>query len=135
MSPSDRAVMNGLDLERVALEKARALARAIGGSPVFKEFEAAHEALIEDGELSQRLDAFQQRQQELLFARAWGGADPVREQALEAEWQTLSHTPTLRAHLKAQRELTALFREVAGIISQEIGIDYGAACSPGGGCC
>jgi len=43
--------------------------------------------------------------------------------------------PPLRAYLQAQEELTALLREVAGIISQEIGIDYGAACSPAGGCC
>lgn len=135
MSASEQRVVNGVDLEVAALEKARALARAIGESSVFRAFEAAQEALMADREVSQRLQAFQRHQQEVQFARAWGGADPLEEEALEEEWQTLSQMPTLQTYLQAQEGLTALLREVAGVISQEIGIDYGAACSPAGGCC
>lgn len=135
MSASDRGVMNGLDLEGVALENARALAREIGESSAFRAFEAAQEALMADEEVNRKLQAFQARRQEAWFARTWGGGDPAKEEALEEEWRALSRMPTLRANLRAQEELTSLLRDVVEIISQEIGIDYGAACAPAGGCC
>jgi cell fate (sporulation/competence/biofilm development) regulator YlbF (YheA/YmcA/DUF963 family) len=127
--------LNGVDLQEAALEKARALARAVGESPSFKAFEATQEALMADREVNRRLQAFQRRQQEVRFARAWGGGDPAQDAALEEEWRTLSWTATLQAYLRAQEQLTDVLRVVAGMISQEIGIDYGAACSPAGGCC
>ncbi len=135
MSIAKQAVVNGVDLEAAALEKARALARAVGESPPFKAFEAAQEALMGDQEVNRRLQDYQRRQQEARFARTWGGADTAQEAALEGEWRALSQTPTLRAYLRAQEQLTDLVRVVAGMISQEIGIDYGAACAPAGGCC
>lgn len=135
MADPERVVMNGMDLDAAALEKARALARAIGESQAFRAFEAAQEALMADGEVDRRIQAFQQRQQELQLARAWGGADPLEEEALAEEWRKLSLLPALRTYLRAQEEVTALLREVAGAISQEIGVDFGAACAPGGGCC
>jgi cell fate (sporulation/competence/biofilm development) regulator YlbF (YheA/YmcA/DUF963 family) len=135
MSAAKQVVMNGVDLQEAALEKARALARAVGESLSFKAFEAAQEALMADGEVHRRLQAFQRRQQEVRVARAWGGADPAEDAALEEEWRTLSRTATLQAHLRAQEQLTDALRMVAGIISRDIGIDYGAACSPAGGCC
>lgn len=135
MSTAKQDVMDGVDLRAAALEKARALARAVGESPSFKAFEAAQETLMADREVNQRLQAFQRRQQEVRVAHAWGGGDPAQEAALEEEWQTLSRTATLQAYLRAQEQLTDILRVVAGIISQETGIDYGAACSPAGGCC
>ena len=135
MSAAKQDVMHGVNLQEAALEKARALARAIGESPSFQAFEAAQEALVADREVTRKLQAFQRRQQEVRFARAWGGGDPAQETALEEEWRTLSRTATLQAHLRAQEQLTDALRMVAGIISQDIGIDYGAACSPAGGCC
>jgi len=135
MSPAKQDVMHGVDLQEAALEKARALARAVGESPSFKAFEAAQEALVADQEVNRRLQDYQRRQQEVRLARAWSGGDPAQEATLEGEWQRLSQTATLRALLRAEEDLVALFREVTGMISQEIGIDYGAACSPAGGCC
>jgi hypothetical protein len=65
----------------------------------------------------------------------WGGAGPEEQLALEREWQELSRLPTLQASLQAQEALRELFRDVAGGITREIGVDYGAACLPAGGCC
>ena len=135
MSTAKQDVMNGVDLQAAALEKARALALAIGESPAFRAFEAAQEALIADQEVNRKLQDYQRRQQEIWFARTWGGADPAQGAGLEEEWRGLSQTPTLRANLRAQEQLTDLLRVVTGMISQEIGIDYGAACAPAGGCC
>ncbi len=135
MSSAKPAGVNGLNLEAAALEKARALARAIGESPSFKAFEAAQETLMTDRDVSRRLQDYQRRQQEVRFARMWGGGDPAQEAALEEEWRAVSEIPALRAYLQAQGQLTDELRAVAGMISQEIGIDYGAACAPAGGCC
>lgn len=118
-----------------AVEKARALARAIGESEAFRAFEAAQEALDSDSQLSARLAAAQVREQELRASRAWGGADPEEEKALELEWEDLASQPALLTHLTARDNLLALLREVVGEIGEGIGVDYGAACAPAGGCC
>ncbi len=135
MSTAKQDVMNGVDLEAAALDAARALARAVGESLSFKAFEAAQEGLMADQEVNRRLQDYQRRQLEVGFARTWGGGDSAQEAVLEEEWRALSQTPTLRAYLLAQEQLTDVLRVVAGMISQEIGIDYGAACAPAGGCC
>jgi len=135
MSIAKQAVVNGVNLEAAALDAARALARAVGESLSFRAFEAAQEALMADQEVNRRLQDYQRRQQEVWFARTWGGADPAQEGALEEEWRALSQTPILRVYLRAQEQLTDVLRVVGGMISQEIGIDYGTACAPAGGCC
>ena len=92
-----------------AIEAARALGRALGESSSFKQFEAAYE----------------------VFQADWS-SDVCSS---DLEWQNISTMPSLSGYLRAQEELTALLREVTGKISEEIGVDYGAACSPSGGCC
>jgi cell fate (sporulation/competence/biofilm development) regulator YlbF (YheA/YmcA/DUF963 family) len=135
MSTPERAVLSGADLETAALERARALARAIGESSAFRAFEAAQQALQDDGALAERLQAFQRRQQELRFAQEWGSTDPAQMAALEEEWSTLSAVPTLQEYLRAQEELTGLLSEVVGVLNGQLGLDYGAICAPAGSCC
>lgn len=118
-----------------ALERARTLARAIGESAVFKAFEAAQEALESDRVLNQRVGAFVAREQTLRASRAWGGADPEEEQALEKEWLDLTNQPVLAAFLARREALSALLQDVALAIGEGTGVDYGAACAPAGGCC
>jgi len=123
------------DPTAAALESARALARAIGESTAFRAFEAAQEALEADAELGSRLKAFQMREQELRLSRTWGRADLEEVRAMEREWEDLAKHPVLAAHMAARKGLAALLREVAGEISEGVGLDYGAACAPAGGCC
>jgi len=123
------------DPTAAALERARALARAIGDSAAFRAFEAAQETLQADADLGSRLSAFQVREQELRLSRSWGGADPEEVRALEREWEDLAKHPVLAAHLAAREGLASLLRDVAGQISEGVGLDYGAACAPAGGCC
>lgn len=125
----------GSSRESAALDRARALARAIGESAAFRAFEAAQEAFEADADLGFRLSAFQGREQELRLARSWGGADPEEVRAMEREWEDLAKHPVLAAHMAARQELLGLLREVAGAIGEGVGLDYGAACAPAGGCC
>jgi cell fate (sporulation/competence/biofilm development) regulator YlbF (YheA/YmcA/DUF963 family) len=123
------------DPTAAALERARALARAIGESAAFRAFEAAQEAFAADADLGFRLSAFQVREQELRLSRSWGGADPEEVRAMEREWEDLAKHPVLAAHVAAREELLRLLREVAGAIGEGVGLDYGAACASAGGCC
>ena len=128
VTPTDEGVA-------AAIEAARALGRALGESSSFKQFEAAYEVFQADEAARRKLADFQSRQQDIRLAAMWGGADPREQKKLEREWQNISTMPSLSGYLRAQEELTALLREVTGKISEEIGVDYGAACSPSGGCC
>lgn len=118
-----------------AMEAARSLARTLGQSSAYKSFEAALEQFRADEAAQQRLAEFESRQREMQQAAMWGGAGAQEKQALEREWQTLCAIPSLGAYLQAQEEFTASLRESARMISDAIGVDYGAVCSPSGGCC
>ena len=135
MSSSKQGVSDTVEFAGVALEAARSLAAAIGESTAYRHFETAHEAFEADDTVKTKLQSYQARQRDLRVAAMWGGASREQQRALEREWEDLSRLPTLRDYLEAQEALRELFREVTGRISQEIGVDYGAACSPAGGCC
>jgi cell fate (sporulation/competence/biofilm development) regulator YlbF (YheA/YmcA/DUF963 family) len=118
-----------------AMEAARSLGRALGESSAFKRFEATYEVFQADEAARRKLRDYQSRQQELRMAAMWGGADRREQEKLEREWRSISSLPSLSGYLRAQEDLTALLREAVGKISEEIGVDFGAACSPSGGCC
>ncbi len=113
----------------------RALAQAIAETPEYREFEAANDALERDTDATGRLRAFVARQEQLRSAALWGGATPDEQLAVEREWRELSHVPAVRSYLLAQAGLQSLFRDVTFRISSDIGVDFGASCSPNAGCC
>ncbi len=123
------------DPDAAAVDAARALGHAVGESAVFRRFEASQEAFQSDQAARQRLAEFQEHQQKARMAAAWAGSGAQKEDEVEREWQSVSAMPSLSGYLRAQEEITALLREVTGKISDEIGVDYGAACAPSGGCC
>ncbi len=123
------------DPDAAAMDAARAFGHAVGESPVFRRFEASQEAFQADQAAREKLAEFQEHQQKARMAGAWVGAGAQEEDEVEREWQSVSAIPSLSGYLRAQEELTALLREVTGKISDEIGVDYGAACAPSGGCC
>ncbi len=122
------------DPDAAAMDAARALGHAVGESAAFRRFETSQEAFQSDQAARQRLAEFQERQQKARMAAAWAGAG-AQEDEVEREWQSVSAMPSLSGYLRAQEELTALLRDVTGKISEEIRVDYGAACAPSGGCC
>ncbi len=134
MSAAEQATATE-DLQAVAMEKARALACAIGESGAYKAFRRAHGALMEDDTVRRRFHAYQAQRQEVEFARRAGSAEPAQEAALEEEWRGLSAIPIVQAYLEGQRELTALLKEMVTILNAEFGVDYGAVCTPPGSCC
>ncbi len=121
--------------EAAAFEAARLLARTLAESPAFRSFEAAYHRFEADESAQQKLRKFQVKQREVRQAAMWGGAGTAEQEELDREWAALCAIPTLGAYEQAQEELAAVLRESVGMISKGIGLDYGAACNPSGGCC
>ncbi len=118
-----------------AMAAARSLGRAIEESAAFKRFDAAYGTFMADDVARHKLRDYQLRQQQLRMAEAWGGADQDQREKLEREWRSISSLPTIGLYLREQEELTILLRETVGKISAGIGVDFGIACAPSGGCC
>jgi cell fate (sporulation/competence/biofilm development) regulator YlbF (YheA/YmcA/DUF963 family) len=116
-------------------DAARSLAQTLAKSSAMRSFEAAQEAFMSDKPLQRQLQQLQARQQQIRLSRMWNGADRKEEEKLEAEWDRLAQLPLLQSYLRAQDELRAFLQEITGTISREVGVDFGAACSPAGGCC
>jgi cell fate (sporulation/competence/biofilm development) regulator YlbF (YheA/YmcA/DUF963 family) len=104
-------------------------------SLAFRNFEAAQEAFMKADGLRERFEKYQRRQQDLQNARAWGGLDLAVERELDAEWQRLSRIPEVQAYQEAQEQLTQLCTQIVAKISAGVGIHFGRACAPAGGCC
>lgn len=128
-------VITDENLTAAVKDSARSLAKSIARSSAIRSFEAVQEAFMADKTLQRELQQLQARQQQLRLARMWNGVDRKQEEELEAEWDRLAQVPMLQSYLQAQDELRAFLREITGTISREVGVDFGAACSPAGGCC
>ncbi len=128
-------VITDESLTATVKDAARSLAKSIAKSGAMRSFEAVQEAFMADKSLQQELQQLQARQQQIRLARMWNGVDRKQEEELEAEWDRLAQVPMLQSYLRAQDELRAFLQEITGTISREVGVDFGAACSPAGGCC
>lgn len=128
-------VITDENLSAAVKDAARSLAKSIAKSSVMRSFEVVQEAFMADKPLQHELQQLQARQQQIRLARMWNGVDRQQEEELEAEWDRLAQVPMLQSYLQAQDELRAFLQEITGTISQEVGVDFGAACSPAGGCC
>ena len=127
--------LNELDIALPTVVRAAALdfAAALAETPQFKAFESAYEALSKDTAARQALSAYQEKVKSLravLMLNAVSEADRAELERLKTEYVT---RPTVQAYAIAEAELTALCQQIAGMISQAIGLNYAAAC--GASCC
>lgn len=123
------------DLSPTVVKAARDLASAIAESEVFRQFEEAHERFRGDSKLQQQLRDHQARQQQARLARMWNGGDSSEADELERQWDLLLENRVMERYLACEEQLRNLLRDAAGRITNKVGIDYGAACAPAGGCC
>lgn len=131
----DTLELNDIEIASPSVVKsaARNFAAALAETPQFKAFERAYEALSKDTAAQQALVAYQAKFNSLrvpLMLNAVSEVDRAELERLEHEYVTL---PSVQAYAQAQAELTALCQQIAGMISEAIGLNYAAAC--GASCC
>lgn len=121
--------------EAAALAQAQAFAKTLAGAPEFRAFETARERLAADRDATILLQRFQDAQQTVAMLQTWGGIATNELAELELVKVQAFENPLIKTVFDSQAALLKLFQDAAGVISAAVGIDFGAACRPAGGCC
>ncbi len=111
----------------------RDFAAALAETPQFKAFELAYKSLSHDATTQQDLSAYRAKAESLRALLMLNAVDEPERAELERLKNTYLTRPTVQAYAAAEAELTALCQQVAGMISDAIGLNYTACC--GSSCC
>jgi cell fate (sporulation/competence/biofilm development) regulator YlbF (YheA/YmcA/DUF963 family) len=113
-------------------ELAARLGEAITDLPVYGEYLEAKEAVENDAELQEEIQAFERLREEFMMARQAGEAtnDDLRE--LQRTQQELHEKPKMSEFLQAQSEVELRLQELNERVSDPLAVDFGQTA---GGCC
>lgn len=119
--------------EAEALQAAREFAAALADTPAYQAFDQAQIRMRRDPAAQTALRAFQEKQQDLAWQLQFGLANAAEREDLRRLQQAMLAQPAMRDYMEAQEQLAVMCREVAGLISEVIGLNFAASCGPG--CC
>lgn len=119
--------------EAEALQAAREFAAVLAETPEYQAFDQAQLRLRRDAAAQAAIRAFQERQQSLQLMLMLGALSEADRQDLQRLQHEMLAQPTVQAYVEAQERLSLLCQEVAGLISEVIGLSFAASCGPG--CC
>lgn len=119
--------------EAEALQAAREFAAVLAETPEYQAFDQAQLRLRRDAAAQAAIRAFQERQQSLQPMLMLGALSEADRQDLQRLQHEMLAQPTVQAYVEAQERLSLLCQEVAGLISEVIGLSFAASCGPG--CC
>lgn len=120
-------------MENEALQAARELAAVLAGTPEYQAFDEAQLRLRQDAAAQAAIRAFQEKQQALGWQLQFGLIGDAEREELRRLQQAMLAQPVVRGYIEAQERLGLLCQEVAGLISEVIGLSFAASCGPG--CC
>ncbi|GAB4524758.1 MAG: hypothetical protein Fur0018_08580 [Anaerolineales bacterium] len=127
--------INSLEVAPLSVVKqaARDFAVALAETPQFKAFEEASLHFYKDAEAQQALQAYQRKLQSLRMMFMLNAVSPEEQSELERLHEEFLAYPSAKAYLQAQTDLVALCQVVGDLLSEQIGLNYAAAC--GASCC
>ena len=113
-------------------ELAARLGEAITDLPVYEEYLGAKEAVENDAELQEEIQAFERLREEFMMARQAGEAtnDDLRE--LQRTQRELHEKPKMSEFLQAKSEVELRLQELNERVSDPLAVDFGQTA---GGCC
>ncbi len=111
-------------------EAVQAFAQVLADTPQFHAFEEAGVAFNQDRAARQAVRAFQEKQRSLQMMQQIGVLTQAELDELKALQQAMLGYPTVTAYVEAQEELTKVCQAAAGEISQVVGLDFAATCTP-----
>jgi len=119
--------------EADVLLAAREFAAVLAETPQYQAFDQAQLRLRRDPFAQEAIRAFQDKQQALGWQFQLGLLGDTEREELRRLQQEMLAQPAVRAYVEAQEQLSLLCQEVAGLISEVIGLSFAASCGPG--CC
>jgi len=119
--------------EADALLAAQEFAEVLAETPEYRAFDVAERRLRQDPAAQAAIRAFQEKQQALGWQLQFGLVEDAKRQELQQLQRAMVAQPTVQAYVEAQERLTLLCQDVAGLISETIGLNFAASC--GSGCC
>ena len=119
--------------EAEALQAAREFAAVLAETSEYQAFDEAQLRLRRDPAAQEAIRAFQERQQSLQMMLMLGALSEADRDDLQLLQREMLAQPTVRGYVEAQEQLGLLCQEVAGLISEVIGLSFAASCGPG--CC
>ncbi len=117
----------------VVLDAGRDFAAALAETPQFMAFEQAYMALSHDTAAQQALSAYRDKADALRALLMLNAVDEAERAGLERLKNDYLVCPSVQVYATAEADLTALCQQVAGMISEAIGLNYAACC--GASCC
>ena len=112
-------------------DAARAFPTALSETPAFQAFEQAATALREDVVARCAIEAYQARVESLRALLTLGAVSAEEQTELDRLRRAYEEEPSVVAYLGAQRELVSLMQAAGDRLSEQLGLDFAAAC---GGC-
>ena len=104
-------------------------------TPQYTAFEQAYYAYRMDEKTQKALQEFQEKQaslQALLMLNAISEEERTELARLRDQFY---HQPSILDYTKAQTELAEVSQKIGDMLSEVIGLNFGASCKTGGGCC
>lgn len=135
MNPKIEPTINKLEISSPSEVRgaARNLAAALSETPQFKAYEEYSILLDQDIAAQKAIQSFQEKQQALqalLILQAVPSQDAAELERLQQAW--LAHD-SVKTYLQSQGELLTLCQTLGDLVSEQIGLNYSAAC--GVSCC
>jgi cell fate (sporulation/competence/biofilm development) regulator YlbF (YheA/YmcA/DUF963 family) len=118
----------------VVMQSARQFAETMSDTPQFKEFEQSYFAYRQDEAAQMVLQEFQKKQASLQAVLMLNAVSDEDRQELQRLHDRFYSQTTVMRYIKAQEVLIAISQEVGDLLSNTIGLDFGASCKTGG-CC
>ena len=118
----------------VVMQAAKQFAETLGDTPQYHEFEQACFNFRKDTEAQSAIQEFQKKQASLKALLMLNAVSEEDRQELQRLQERFVQQPSVLRYTKAQEELVAISQEIGDLLSNAIGLDYGASCKTGG-CC
>ena len=120
--------------EAEVLQGAREFAAMLAETPQYQAFDEAQLRLRRDLAAQAAIRALQEKQRSLGWQLQLGLISDTEREELQRVQQAMLAQPAVRAYVDAQEQLRLLCQEVAGLISEVIGLSFAASCGPGCSC-